>query len=161
MLTQLPAAQRLLIVQNIGDTSQGDSLAGQNVGLYPAGVLAYVVDSNRFYRLKKNLPTAVIADTGLWRNVVAGVGSSSEDGMWVAVEQVAEFTLSGSGTAAVNGFALTVSEGAFLISLVTPGGTTGFVHGVASTAAQATFASTQAADTGTYVAVYIESASAF
>jgi hypothetical protein len=160
MLTQLPASQRLIIVQNIGDTSQGDSLAGQNVGLYPAGILAYVVDSNRFYRLKKNLNVLVVADTGNYRNVVAGVGSSSVDGLWVAVEQIAQVTLSGSGTATVSGFDLTTA-GDFLVSLVTPGGTTGFVHAVATTAVEATFTSTQAADTGTYLGVYVESASAF
>lgn len=157
MLTLTPPGQRLMLVQSIGTTGDGDSLAGQNVQALPAGVLAYVADTNRFYRLKKNLDPLVLPDSGIWQNVVAGVGSSSENGLWVAVQQTTSVTLvNGSTAAPIIGFDLS-HAGDFLVGLVTPIGTTGFVHGAAATVASATFTSTQGADDGVYLAVYVES----
>lgn len=156
MLTQTTPGQRLTLVQSIGTTADGDSLAGLNVQALPAGALAYVADTNRFYRLKKNLDPLVLADTGIWQNVVAGVGSSSVNGMWVAVQQTASVTLVGGTTPApIVGFDLS-HAGDFMVGLVSPIGTTGFVHGVAATAASATFTSTQGADDGVYLATYVE-----
>lgn len=154
MLTLTPPGQRLILVQSVGTTADGDSLAGQNVQALPAGVLAYVADTNRFYRLKKNLDPLVLPDSGIWKNVVAAVGSSSENGLWVAVQQTASVTLVG-GTATVIGFDLS-HAGDFLVGLVTPIGTTGFVSGAEASVASATFTSTQGADDGVYLAVYVE-----
>lgn len=160
MLINLPAAQRLIVVQNIGDASQGDSLAGQNVGLYPAGVLAYVANSNRFYRLRKNLNTLVLPDSSQYRNVVAAVGSSSEEGYWVAVEQIGQVTLATTGVATLIGFDLT-TPGFFLTSIITPGGTIGQSHVTPATVASATVQSSSTSDTSTVGVVYIQGASSF
>lgn len=159
MLSTTPPADRLILVENIGSLGDGDSLAGQNVNALPAGCLAYVAASNRFYRLKKHLNSAVVADAGIWRNVVDAVGSSPVNGRWVAVQQVATFTLAG-GTVTVSGFDMT-TPGNFLISLVLASGTTGFVHGAAISGVAATFTSSQGADTGQYIATFVQDAASF
>lgn len=153
MLAQTSVALRLTVVDTIGTPSDGGSLAGQNVNAFPEGVLFYVRDKNRFYRLKKGLDVVVIPDVTANKNVVAGVGSSAAAGYFVACQQQGTVTLVG-GTAAVSGLDLSTS-GNFLLSLVTQSGTTGYVHGATTTVAQATFTSTQA-DTGTYVFVFVE-----
>ncbi len=151
-LAQLAVSKRLTIVSKIGTPADGESLAGQNVNDFPAGALFYVEQSNRFYVLRKNLDSAVVASN--LENVVDGIGSSAAAGRFVAVQQFAAVTLLG-GTATVSGFDLE-RGGAFLVSLQTPGGTTGFVHAVKTTNTTATVTSSNGADTGSYTIVFVE-----
>ncbi len=123
MLATLTVADRLTLVGTIGDPGEGGSLAGLNVHALPAGAIVAVADINRDYQLRKDLPEAVIPDTGDFSNVVAAAGSSATDGYFVARTQMGEVTLAG-GEGTVNGFDLS-RAGRFLVSLVTPGGTVG------------------------------------
>ena len=152
-LSLLAVAKRLTVVEHIGTTADGDSLAGQNVNNYPAGSLFYVRASNRFYQLRKNIDGAVVA-TGAF-NVVDGVGSSAAAGRLVAVQQWATATLSAGG-ATIAGFDLS-SNGFFLVSYVTAGGTQGFLHALKSAPNLATVASSSGADTSTVLVVFVES----
>lgn len=158
MLVSLPAALRLILVSIIGTPGVDDSLANLNVNEYPAGVLAYVKATKRFYTLKKNLDTDVVADGGNYRNVVNSIGSSAVAGRWVAVQQQGSGTLVG-GTLVVSGFDLT-QPGFFITSLLNAAGTTGYVKTTKTTDATATLLSTSNSDVGTYGVVYVEGASA-
>lgn len=151
-LSLLTVSKRFTVVEHIGTPDDGDSLAGQNVNNFPEGALFYVSQSNRFYSLRKNLDSLVVA-TGLF-NVVDGIGSSAAAGRFVATEQRSAGALTG-GTTTSNGFDLS-RGGKFLVSLVTPGGTTGFVHAAKTAANVVTITSSSGADTGTYLVVFVE-----
>lgn len=158
-LVQLPPAKRLTVVTHLGTGADGDSLAGQNVNDFPAGALFWVRQSNRFYQLKKNLNSAVIPDVGIYRNVINGIGSSAAAGRFVAVQQLGEGVLIG-GTIAVSGFDLS-APGFFLCSLITVGGTPGFIRAAATSLAQVTLTSTSGSDTGTYGFAFVGDIAAF
>lgn len=155
-LDLLTVSKRLTIVTHIGDGSDGDSLAGLNVNEFPAGVLVYVAESNRLYRLKKNLDPLVIADNGIYRNVVDGIGSSAAAGRWVAQPQVATITLV-NGTANLSGFDLS-TPGFFMVSPVTLIGTPGFTTAVAASVAEVTATSASNTDDSVYGLIYVEGA---
>jgi hypothetical protein len=159
-LTLLPPAKRLTIVSSLGSSADGDSLAGQNVNDFPAGALFWVKSQNRFYALKKNLNVLTIPDVGFYRNIVNGVGSSAVAGRFVAVQQMGQVTLAG-GTVNVSGLDLSSASGFFLISLITPGGTPGFIHAAPSSIVQATFTSTSGSDTSTYGFTWVGDLSGF
>jgi hypothetical protein len=150
----MTVAQRLTIVDSIGDTAEGDSLAGLNVNGFSEGALVWVRPSNRFYQLKKNLATPVIADVSPFLNVVAGVGSSSVDGLWVATNQFAVVTLVG-GTKTAIGFDLT-ANGFFACSYVAAGGTQGFLHAVATDDVTVTVSSSSVSDTSQVLVQFIQ-----
>lgn len=153
-LPQTPAALRLNLVDSIGTPADGESLSGQNVNAFPEGALFYVRASNRFYRLKKGLPSTVTP--GAPFNVVSGIGSTVANGAYfVACQQQGTFTLAGSGTATVVGLDLSTA-GYFLTSVITTGGTVGVVHGAITNDHTATFTSTQTADTSTMVFIFVE-----
>lgn len=153
MLTQTPPAQRVTLVSSIGSGADGDSLAGQNVNNFPDGALFYVASTKRFYQLQKNLPATVVANGN--GNVVNGIGSDSVDGRFVALLQSDTFTLTG-GTQTAIGWSLPVGPTyRFLVSLVTVGGTTGFVRAARTDDHSVTVTSTQGADTGVYFIVLI------
>lgn len=152
-LPQTPAAQRLTLVDSIGTPADGESLSGQNVNAFPEGALFYVRAVNRFYRLKKGLPSTVTP--GGAGNVVSGIGSTVANGAYfVAVQQQGTFTLVG-GTAAVVGLDLSTT-GYFLTSVITIGGTVGVVHGAVTNDHTATFTSNQGADTSTMGFIFVE-----
>jgi len=151
-LVRLPVAQRIVVVTHIGDESDGDSLAGQNVNAFPAGVLFYVAQSNRFYALRKNLPSAVGEQNGL--NVVDGVGSSATAGRFIAVQQFATGVLS-AGSAVMTGFDLSAG-GHFLVGYVTPGGTQGFLRAAKTADNVVTVTSSSGSDTSTVTVLYLE-----
>jgi hypothetical protein len=153
--TQMATGLRLTIVDSVGSNADGDSLAGLNVNAFPEGALVWVRSANRFYQLKKNLPTPVIADVSAFKNVVAGVGSSSVDGFWVATNQFATGVLSGSGTVALAGFDLSTS-GFFAVSYITPGGTQGFLHAAQTNDATVTVTSSSTTDTSTVLVEFIQ-----
>lgn len=154
MLAQIPPQLRLTLVDNIGTPADGGSLAGQNVNAFPDGALFYVANTNRFYRLKKNLPTGVIADSSSNHNVVGGVGSSLAAGFFVACQQQGVFTMT-AGSATVSGLDLSTA-GSFLVSYVTISGTAGTVHGAITNVGLATFTSNQGSDASTMVFVFVE-----
>lgn len=151
-LALLALSKRLTLVTHIGDASDGDSLRGQNVNLFPDGALFYVAQSNRFYALRKGLASAVVA-TGLL-NVVDGIGSSDANGRFVAVEQRGVGTLTG-GTTTIAGWDLSAS-GFFLVSYNTPGGTQGFLRAAATAANIVTITSSSGSDTSSVNVVFVE-----
>ncbi len=152
-LKQLDPSQRVTIVEAIGDPSDGESLAGQNVNTYPAGALFYVRASHRMYELRKDLDVAVVATGAL--NVIDGIGSSAAAGRFVACEQRSFGTLVG-GTIAIDGFDLT-SGGEFLVGYVLPGGTQGFLRGGQTGPNEVTVTSSSNSDTSTVVVLFLES----
>lgn len=154
-----PPEKRLTIVSHIGTKGDGDSLAGLNVNDFPAGALVFVKESNRFYRLKKNLDVLVIPDVEQFRNVVDGVGSSAAAGRWIAVSQLGYGTLVG-GTINIDGFDLS-TPGFFQVCLVTPSGSPGFVHAAAASVARVTITSASNTDTSTYSVVFWEDTRSF
>jgi hypothetical protein len=151
-LNLLPPAQRLTIVTHIGSAGDGDSLRGQNVNAFPEGALFYVQQSNRFYSLRKNIDSAIGPQNGL--NVVDGVGSSPENGRFVAVQQFAEVQLS-SGTAVATGFDLS-ADGRFLVSYTNLSGTPGFIHAAKTAANVVTVSSSSSADNSRVLVVFVE-----
>ena len=151
-LALLSLAKRLTVVERIGDPSNGDSLAGQNVNNFPAGALFYVRASNRFYQLRKNLDALVVANS--LNNVVDGVGSSAAAGRFVAVQQSGTATLS-TGTASIPGFDLSAG-GNFLCSYVTIGGTPGILHAAVGAANSVTVTSSSGSDTSVVLVVFVE-----
>lgn len=153
-LALLTVEKRLTIVTSIGTGADGDSLAGLNVNEFPAGALVYVLSTDRFYRLKKNLDPAVIADTGIYHNVVDGIGSSAAAGRWVATQQVATITLV-NGTANLSGFDLSTA-GFFMVSPVELIGTPGFTTADTTTVAEVTVTSASNTDDSVYGLLYIE-----
>ena len=155
MLATLTTAKRLTLVESIGTPGVGGSLAGINVTALPAGALAYVGSINRFYELRKNLPSAVVPDVTIYRNVVAAVGSSNVAGYWVACQQQGQATLVG-GEATVLGFDLS-RPGKYLYSIVTGAGSIGdYVIFTANTAGSLDVQSADSDDTSTYFFTRVE-----
>lgn len=153
MLTNTPAALRLTLVSDLGTPSDGGTLAGQNVNDFPDGALFFVQRTARFYQLVKNLSTTVVPASGV--NVIAGIGSSDAAGRFIAVQQAEQATLV-AGVAVVTGLYLpATSAHSFLVCMVTPGGTPGFVHAARTTDHSATITSTSNTDTSTYLLVVI------
>ncbi len=155
-LSLLPPAMRFTVLDIIGTPGNGDSLAGQNVNEFPAGAVFYVRESNRFYTLRKNLNSAVVATPA--ENVVDGVGSSAAAGRFVACQQSGVATLSG-GTITLSGFDLS-RGGKFLCTTVTPGGTPGFLHAAKTADNIATITSSSGSDTSSVLIVFVEDAEA-
>lgn len=158
---QVAVIDRLNIVDSIGTTgdgSDGQSLRGQNVAAFPEGVLMWVRDSNRLYKLKKNIGGTVADDTTGNQNVVASIGSSLAAGLWIAETQQATATLvanEGGSSVSIAGFDLS-SGGHFHVSYVTPGGTQGFLHAVITNDHTVTVLSSNAGDTSVVFLTFYE-----
>lgn len=152
-LALLPPSKRYVVVTHIGDETDGDSLAGQNVNNFPAGALFYVAESNRLYTLRKNLPDAVGSQNGV--NVVDGVGSSAEAGRFVAVQQYGVTQLS-NGTGVITGLDLSAG-GFFLVSYVTASGTQGFIRAAKTADNVVTVTSSSNSDNSQVLVVFLES----
>lgn len=158
---QIAVGKRLTIVDKIGESgsgADGQSLRGQNVNDYPDAALFFVRNSNRFYKLKKNMAIAIAEDVTGNDNVINGIGSSPDAGRFVAVLQMANLQLvaneSGS-TASVAGFDLT-AFGNFHVSYATPGGTQGFLTPSIATETTMTVVSSSVADTSFVFVTYYE-----
>ncbi len=148
MLALLPAAQRLTLVADIGSTGEGGSLLGANIDGLPDGVLFYVASTHRIYQLRTVTATQVpVTGVNAGANVLNGNGSpvTGAGRRWVAVQQLAQATLSG-GTVLVPGFALQATDVPVAL-LVTAGGTLGFLHAAQTTDHSITVTSSQGADT--------------
>lgn len=157
MLAQTPSAQRITLVDSLSVGAVGDTLQNVNPALYPDGALFFVNATQRMYSLQKNLPVTITAGDGNG-NVVAAIGADHIEGFFVACQQSALVTLSGSGTATSIGWSLPNSSGYhFLVSLVSIGGTQGFVRAARTDDHTVTVTSLQGADTGTYFVVLIPS----
>lgn len=156
MLAQTPAAQRITLVDSLSVGAIGDTLENVNPALYPDGALFFVNATQRMYCLQKNLPVTITAGDSAG-NVVSPIGSDHIEGFFVACQQSAVVTLSGGAQTSI-GWALPNASGYhFLATLVTVGGTTGFVHAARTDDHTVTVTSTQGADTGTYFVVLIPS----
>lgn len=154
MLAQTPAAQRVTLVDSIDAGAVGDTLQNINPALYPDGALFFVNASQRMYVLQKNLPVTVTAGDS-HGNVVSSIGSDHIQGFFIACLQSAVVTLSG-GTFSSIGWSLPNPSGYFfLVSLVTQGGTSGFVHAARTDDHTVLVSSLQGADTGTYFVVLV------
>lgn len=151
MLTQTPPAQRVTLVATVGTKGDGDSLAGLNVHDLPAGALAYVLDTNRLYVLRKDLSTTQVE--GASGNVINSVGSADTGFRWVAVQQC-DVAVLVNGTATLNGWALGSPE-FFLVSVVTAGGSAGTLHAARTTDHSVTVTSSDAEDTSTVLVVNV------
>ncbi len=149
-----PVSKRITIVSSVGTPSDGDSLAGQNVNNFPEGALFFVESSNRFYALRKNISSSAVVATPA-NNVVDGVGSSQEAGRFVALNQIRSATLTGGTVAGITGFDVSSINGFFIITLVTPGGTPGFVHATITAPNTVSLTSSSGSDTSTYSVVYV------
>ncbi len=148
-----PVSKRLTIVSSVGTPSDGDSLAGQNVNNFPEGALFFVESSSRFYVLRKNVDAAVVATVA--NNVVDGVGSSAVDGRFVALTQIRSAVLSAGSATGITGFDVSSVNGFFIITLVSPGGTPGFVHATITAPNTVSLTSSSGSDTSTYSVVYV------
>jgi hypothetical protein len=87
---------RITIVDKVGalgNGSDGQSLRGLNVNMFPDATLVFVRNSNRMYRLKKNQAISIVEDTSGMDNVVNGIGSSAAAGRFVALVQMGIGTL--------------------------------------------------------------------
>jgi len=152
---QIAVGKRLTIVDSIGATgADGQSLRGQNVNYYPDAALFYVRNSNRFYKLKKNLAIAIAEDTSGNDNVIDGIGSSTVDGRFVAVVQMAVITLA-SGVGSQNGFDVNPG-GWFHCTYVTFGASPGFLRAEVTSDNTVTVHSTDAESSGTVFVTYYE-----
>jgi len=147
----ISVSKRITIVDSVGTPDDGESLAGQNVNNFPEGALFFVRATGRLYALKKNVNAAVVA-TGA-NNVVDGIGSAQDTGRFVALKQWRTVTLTGGSATGITGFDLT-GTGTFEITLVTPGGTPGFVHAAITAPNTLSLTSTNGADTSTYSVAY-------
>jgi hypothetical protein len=152
-LALTPVSKRITIVSSVGTPADGDSLAGQNVNNFPEGALFFVESSSRFYALRKNVNAAVVATPA--NNVVDGVGSSAEAGRFVALMQLRSAVLTAGSATGITGFDVSRVNGFFIITLVTPGGTPGFVHATITAPNTVSLTSSNGADTGTYSVVYV------
>jgi hypothetical protein len=156
-VVQTSVAERLILVETVAGANVGQSLSGLNVNLLPNGALVFVVETNRLYRLKKNVPANYVVDGAPFNNVVGAVGSAQGGGFFVAVLQLATVTLSG-GAATITTFELS-GTGQFQQTLNAPGGTLGVPpHTVKASATTATISTTTATDTSTYFVTFIETA---
>ncbi len=104
---QIAVGKRVTILDTIGaigDDSNGQSLRGQNVQNFPDAAIFYVRNSNRMYKLKKNMSVAIAQDTTGMDNVVNGIGSSAVNGRFVALVQMNVITLGEGGTGSIAGW---------------------------------------------------------
>lgn len=153
---------RLTIVDAIGqqgDDSDGNSLRGLNVNKLPEGALVFVRNSNRFYKLKKNLASDVAQDVSGNDNVINSIGSSAVNGRWVAVLQMANLQLvatEGGSQVTTAGFDLT-APGNWHITYQQPGGTQGFLRATSISDTQVTVFSSSATDTSRVFVTFYES----
>lgn len=150
--TTMGVGKRVTILDSVGTTgdhSNGQSLRGQNVQNFPSSSLFYVRDSNRMYRLKKNMAVAIVEDGTGMCNVVNGIGSSAENGRFVALEQMGFGSLTGGesgGTVTIAGWDVN-PDGYFHVTHVTLEGTPGFL--MAGVASETTVTVTSSSDTDT------------
>lgn len=159
MLAQTPPAQRVTLVDSLSVGAVGDTLENINPALYPDGALFFVNATQRMYCLQKNLPVTITAGDGSG-NVVSSIGSDHTEGFFVACQQSALVTMPGGSvtTQTSIGWALPNASGYhFLITLVTPGGTSGILHAARTDDHTVTVTTSQGADTGTYFVVLIPS----
>lgn len=159
--TTIGVGLRLTMVDKVGapgDDSDGQTLRGLNVNAFPDGVLVYVRDSNRIYKLKKNMAIAIVEDTSGMDNVINSIGSSSTNGRWVALVQMGLVTLvggEGGSTGVVAGWDVN-PDGWFHVSNVSFGGAPGFLRASASSETEVTVDSTSTTDTSIVFITYYE-----
>ncbi len=147
---QIAVGKRVTILDTIGeagDDSNGQSLRGQNVQNFPDAALFYVRNSNRMYKLKKNMSVAVAEDTTGMDNVINGIGSSSASGRFVALVQMNVITLGEGGTGTIAGWDVN-PDGWFHCTYVTFGTGPGFLRAFAASETTVTVASSDGESTG-------------
>lgn len=154
-LKNLDVSQRLTILDAIGTPADGQSLAGQNVNEFPAGVLFYVRSVNRLYTLRKNLNASMVP-AGNDQNIINGIGSTAAAGRFVACAQRGFGTLA-AGSVILPGFD-TSRGGHFLVSYVQAGGTQGFLRGVIVSPGSIGITSSSGSDTSQVVCEFLEGA---
>ncbi len=138
-----PASQRLTLVYGAAPVAgEGPSLQEIDSDGLPDGAIVYCVYKNAFYRLKKTSTTA-IDTTSTFNNVVAASGG----GRWVRTLQMAYAALTGGTTTFTNMFDMTGGLSMFVVSLITPGGTPGYLHATKTSETVATATSTSGSDT--------------
>ncbi len=160
---QIAVGDRFTILDSIGapgNGSDGQSLRGQNVQMFPEGAIFYVCDSNRFYKLKKNQSIAIAEDTTGMDNVINGIGSSAVNGRFVATVQMAVITLTPggeSGTSSGTAPGWDVNPGGwFHVSYVTFGGTTGALRAFVASETTVTAESNSGSDSSDVFVTYYE-----
>lgn len=151
---------RVTYVDRIGNSgADGQSLRGLNVNNFPDSALVWVRDSNRMYKLKKNMAISIVQDVSGMFNVVDSVGSNATDGRWVALVQMGIGTLAfaeGLGAhVTIPGFDVNPG-GWFHVSHTAFGGTSGSLKGEAATETTVTVTSSNDADTGDVFVTYYE-----
>lgn len=160
--TTIGVGKRVTILDVIGeqgDSSNGQSLRGQNVQNFPESTLFYVRDSNRLYRLKKNLAIAIAEDVSGFDNVINGIGSSAVNGRFVALVQMAIISLSadeGGSTGTTAGFDVNPG-GYFHCTYDTFAGTTGQLRAEPVGDTQVTVTSSSTSDTSDVFVTYYQS----
>ncbi len=159
--TDMGIGKRVTILNSIGtqgDKSDGQSLRGQNVHNFPAAALFYVRDSNRMYRLKKNMAVAIVGDAGVQANVIDGLGSSAANGRFVALVQQGTGVLSGGegeSTVDISGWDVN-PEGWFHVSYTETGGTPGTLTAAAISETTVRVTSTSGSDSGSVFVTYYQ-----
>lgn len=153
--------KRVTILNTVGvqdDKSDGQSLRGQNVNNFPAASLFYVRDSDRMYRLKKNMAIAITEDISGMCNVIDGIGSDAEHGRFVALRQMGRGTLDpgeGESTVAINGWDVN-PDGWFHVSYIDFAGTQGSLKAAATSETQVTVTSSSGSDTSEVFVTYYQ-----
>lgn len=163
--TTIGVGKRTIILNSIGtqgDKSDGQSLRGQNVNAFPAATLFYVRDSNRMYRLKKNMAIAIAEDTSGMDNVINGLGSDATAGRFVALVQMGVGTFTGGeGTSTVDIAGWDVNPGGwFHVSYSVIGGSPGTLSAEAISETEVRVTSQSGTDTGTVFVTYYQTPSA-
>lgn len=158
---QIAVGKRVTILDTIGaigDDSNGQSLRGQNVQNFPEAALFYVRNSNRMYKLKKNMSVAVAQDTTGMDNVVNGIGSSAVNGRFVALTQMNLITLvpnEGGSTGTLAGWDVN-PDGWFHVSYSRFGGTQGFLRAATASETTVEVFSSNAGDSSDVFVTYYE-----
>lgn len=160
--TTIGVGLRLTIVEvigEIGNDSNGQSLRGLNVNAFPDAALVWVRNSNRMYKLKKNMAIASAQDvTGMY-NVVNSVGSSAVNGRWVAVLQMGLASLEANelgSTTTIGGFETGGIAGFFHCTYQTKRGTLGILTAEVTSETEISVFSTSTTDTSDVFVTFYE-----
>ena len=159
--SDIGVGKRVTILNTVGvqdDKSDGQSLRGQNVNAFPAAMLFYVRDSNRMYRLKKNMAVAISEDISGMANVINGLGSSAVAGRFVALVQMGtgDLVANESGSFVdIAGFDVNPG-GWFHVSYTAFGGTEGALMAEAISETTVRVTSKSTTDTGSVFVTYYQ-----
>jgi hypothetical protein len=160
--TTIGVGLRLTIVESIGtlgDDSNGQSLRGLNVNAFPDSALVWVRNSNRMYKLKKNMAIASAQDITGFDNVINSIGSSPVNGRWVAVLQMGLASLEadeGGSTTTIGGFETGGINGYFHCTYKTIRGTPGFLTAEVTSETEISVFSTSTTDTSDVFVTFYE-----